>query len=510
MKKALLTVSTVILSGWALSQNPGDLDLTFGINGYAMTDPLVNTGELYWDLLTLSDDKIIKVGYTDDGGDTDILIAKFKSDGTPDSTFAGNGFLVIDLSLGGDEDARGVTELASGQFLVTGYVQTPGSLDAYVMRINADGTIDTSFGTSSGHTKLNTGDNLIAYGKSVIEYGGEIFVGGAAIVGGQSDLFICNLTAGGGIDNSFSTAGYATKDIEGGNDHMMTMDIKTNGSFVFGGYADSSGVSIGYVASLSQFGTPATFGINGAYNVNFGSGIYEVNDLYVDANDNIVLVGDGGTFPDVNGFMMRLTPSGSLDTGFGSNGMVMSDPGATTALFFRGVAETLDGGIVAAGNFDGASKDMYVMLVDSLGDLNGNFGGNGDVIVPFAIQTAAVSTMGCGVQSDGKIVLGGFLESQDFVGANMFMVRLYPYADNSSVSEITKEVITVYPNPASSEFHIANENVEAVELLDMNGKNIMTWVAQNNYPLPTDLNPGMYMIRVKTEQSVGLARIIVK
>lgn len=510
MKKALLTISTVILTGLASAQVPGDLDLTFGVNGYAMTDPIANTSERYWELLTLSNDKIVKVGYTEDGGDTDILVARFLPDGTPDSTFNGNGFLTIDLSLGGDEDARGVCEIASGQLLITGYVQTVASLDAYVMRLNEDGTIDVSFGTASGHSKFNTGDDLIAYGKSVVYSGGEIYVGGAALVGAQSDVFICNLTASGGIDVSFSTSGFATKDIAGGADHMKKMDIMSNGAFVFGGYADSSGVTIGYVASLSQFGTPATFGTNGAYHVNFLNGPNEVNDLYVDANNNVVFAGDEGTYPNINGFVIRLTSAGLLDGTFGSNGMVMSDPGATTALFFRGVKETLDGGIVACGNFDGTSQDLYVMLMEGDGSLNGSFGGNGDVIIPFAISTAAVSLMGCGVQTDGKIVMGGFLASQDFVGDNMFMLRLIPFA-GLGIEEITEQqIVTVYPNPVASEFNISMTDVESVELVDASGKTVQTWGNQHSYSLPTGMTAGVYFLRVRSEQSIGLARIMVK
>ena len=509
MKKTLLTISTVILSGMALAQNPGDLDLNFGIGGYAMSDPIANTGELYWDLITLANDKIVKVGFTDDGGDSDILIARLKPDGTPDSTFATNGFLVIDMSLGGNEDARGVYELASGQLLVTGFVQTMASYDAYVMRVNEDGTIDASFGTAMGHTKLNTGDNLIAYGKSVLEYGGEIFVGGAAINGGQSDLFVCNLTGAGGVDVSFSSGGYALMDLEGGNDHMMSMDVQSNGAFVFGGYADSSGTTIGYVASMSQFGTPTTFGTNGSFHVNFQNGANEVNDLYVDANNNVVFVGDEGTYPNVNGFLMRLTPAGALDVSFANNGLMMSDPGATTALFFRGVTETLDGGIMACGNFDGASQDLYAMLVDDQGSLNGNFGGNGDVIIPFAISTNMVAVMGCGMQSDGKVVVGGYLTSQDFVGENMFAIRIIPFA-GLGIEELATESVTVYPNPVTSEFQVSNENVKSVELLDLSGNLIETWDVQLSYTVPNSLTTGVYLVRVTTENSIGVARIMVK
>lgn len=506
MKTTLLTLGTVLLTGASIAQSPGDLDTDFGISGYTLTDPFANTGEAYWDLITLDDDKIIKVGYTDDGNDTDILISKFQANGLPDSTFGVNGFTAIDLSLGGDEDARGITALPSGQLLVTGFVTVPGALDAYVMRLNADGTVDNAFGTSSGHTKINTGDNLVAYGKTVISDGTNIFVGGAALDGGQSDLFVCKLTQGGGIDNSFSSSGFATVDIEGGNDQLMQMDVKSNGSFVLGGFADSMGVQIGFVADLTQFGTPTG---NTVYHFNPTGGPNEINDLYVNDNNDIIFVGDAGVLPNIDGYIGKLNATLSLDATFGTNGLATSDPGATTALFVRGVAETPDGEIIATGNFAGASNEIYAMLLTANGSFNSNFGGNGDVIIPFAISTTETNAFGCDLQSDGKIIIGGHLESQDFIGTNMFMVRLHLEDPNASLTELKQEKINVYPNPVTGQFQV-DGTATNVELIDVNGRLLQSWEGQSVYVLSPAIASGVYTVKVQTEQSIGLARIIVK
>ncbi|GEM_PF-2696922 len=515
MKKLLLNINLVLLSSlsvtYAVGQNAGDLDTDFGIGGYSVFDPYSNTGELYWDMITLSDDKIIKVGYTDDGGDTDILVAKFQANGLPDSTFGVNGFTTIDLSLGQDEDARGVYEMASGQLLITGYVQTPGSLDGYVMRMNADGTVDNSFGTSSGHTKFNTGDNLVAYGRSVIESGSQIFVGGAAVVGAQLDFVVVKFTIGGGIDAAFSSGGYATMDIAGGNDNMQAMDIKANGSFVFGGTADSMGVLLGVVGSMTQFGTPSTFAGDGSYTFDMGSGLNEVNDLYVDANDNTVFTGDEGLFPNLNGFVTRLTPTGDLDNTFGTNGTLMSDPGATTALYFRSLMETPNGEIVAVGNFDGASQDIYAMMLDQGGSPISEFGGNGDVIVPFAITTNLVTTMAGDVQADGSIIVAGYLESQDFVGENMFMVRLHPLVDDASINELNAISMSTFPNPASHSFEVEGDaDVESVELISLTGQVAQTWEAQEVYTLAENVMNGTYILKITTSKGIAVQRLAVQ
>ena len=91
----------------------------------------------------------------------------------------------------------------------------------------------------------------------------------------------------------------------------------------------------------------------------------------------------------------------------------------------------------------------------------------------------------------------------------MFMVRLYPYEDNSSVFELEKENIHVYPNPVVSEFHV-NEDAINVALIDANGRVLQTWGAASSYQLSPSIASGVYTVRVETEQSIGLARIIVK
>ena len=509
MKKTLLTISTFcfLLIG-AQAQNAGDLDLNFGISGYAMTDPLANTGELYWDLITLSDDKIIKVGFTSNGDDTDILVAKFLEDGSPDLTFGVDGFAVIDLSIGGDEDARGVYELSDGKLLITGYTLGVGSLDGYIMRLNSDGTIDDSFGEANGHTNFNTGDNFLAYGKEIRVIGNEIFVGASALVDGQSDLCVFNFTQAGALDVSFSSSGVATMDINGESDEIFAMDITSNGSFILGGISDSAGYQLGVVAKLSQFGTPTLFGTDGSYTFDLGSGLNEVNDLLVDENDKIVLTGDYGLYPDVNGYVTRLNSDGTLDDSFSTDGTIESDPGVSTAVFFRSIQETSDGGIIAIGNTDGASQEIYAMMLTNTGSLNGDFGGNGDVNIPFSVATVSVATMGGALQSDGAIIIGGYLTSQDFVGENMFMVRLYPLTA-TSVDELVMQTVSVYPNPVSDQFTIQMENIKQVQLISISGQVIRTWGAQAKYYIPEGLTPGVYLLKIEGDKAIGSARIII-
>src|SRR3989338_3536063 len=504
MKKTILTFTAACLLTAVHAQNPGDLDLTFGAAGYAMTDPFALTGEIYWNLIALPDDKIIKVGNTDDGATKDVLVSKFLANGTPDSSFAANGFLRIDLSIGGDEEARGVYALPNGQLLVTGYVQGIGTINGFIMRLNADGTTDNTFGTNSGYSVFNAGDNFIAYGRDIAVISNEIYVGASVLVGGKADIAVFNFSQDGILDISFSSGGSGIMDIDGELDELYSMAVTPGGAFILAGISNYQGVQRGFVASLSQFGTPTTFAGTGSYTFDLGSGTNEVADVLVDANGKIVFTGSGGSYPNVDGFVMRLNSDGTIDNTFATAGTMQSDPGASVALFLRGIIETPEG-YVAVGNVAGASIGLYALYLTPTGGLNSNYGGNGDVNIPFTISVNSLGAMGGVVQSNGAIVIGGYLTSQDFVGENMFMVRLLP--DNASVAEITVDEVRVYPNPINDQFALQMEDVKRVEMVSIHGKVVASWDAQAAYSIPNGTPPGAYFIRVEGVNSTGTARV---
>jgi len=498
-----------IFSSEVNAQSPGDLDITFGTTGYTLANPVVNTSEYYWDIITLSDDKIVMAGYTQDKGDSDIIIAKFEANGSPDLSFAESGFAVIDLTVGGDEEARGVFELPDGELLVTGFKQFAQGYDGFIMRLRADGSIDDSFGTLNGHTTFNTGNNQLAYGRAIRTIDNEIFVGATAIVNGQSDLCVFNFTQNGILDVSFSTAGVAVMDIHGETDELFTMDITSNGSFILGGFAQHFDTREGVVAKLSQFGTPAVFGTDGAYSFHMGSVANEVFDLFVDADDKIVFVGNHGIAPNVDGFVKRLNADGTLDETFASGGTITSDPGATTSLFFRSVEETADGGIVAIGNTDGAVQEIYAMMLTSSGNLNSAFGGNGDAAVPSSVVTNTLVSVGGALQSNGAVIVGGHLRGGAFADENMFLLRLVPIASQTSITELSNQSVTVFPNPVTDRFSVEMENVNHVQLISMVGKVVASWNVQSSYTIPSNVSPGIYLLNIESDNGLGVARIVV-
>jgi uncharacterized delta-60 repeat protein len=130
----------------------GDLDTAFSSDGLATTD-FASSADVAFDLFIGTKNKITVAGRVNIGGQNDLGIARLLSTGSLDPTFSSDGKTNIDISGGSGEGTLGVgasagpdckSILASGTTLGT-------NTDWALARVNADGTLDTSF---SGDGKL--------------------------------------------------------------------------------------------------------------------------------------------------------------------------------------------------------------------------------------------------------------------------------------------------------------------------------------------------------------------
>lgn len=512
MKKLLLTASVFTAMLSANAQMPGEIDSTFGIDGTIYNDFIPNTGEFWWDMIVLNDDKLMKIGYEDDGNNKNVAVAKFKQNGSPDSTFANNGILSIDIGLGLAEEGRGLYEMDNGQILITGFRVNANlqAINGFLMRLDSDGTIDDTFGsTNPGITEFNAGDNSVAFGRSIKIVANEIYVGASARFGGQSDMVLYNFLMDGTIDNSFASGGFAQVDINGEDDLLISLEVTSNGRFVLGGTADLAGNYQASITVLSSFGTPTSFGNQ---TIDFGLVRSEIRDIYIDANDYVYACGSQGIAPDIDGFVVRYKNdfSGDLDDTWGSAGIVESNPGATIEMQFWNVMPVWDGGIVVTGNLEGAAREHYAMMLTATGDFQTEFDG-GDVYLPLAINTVALSALCAGTQSDGSIIIGGNLQSQDFIGSNGVMLRLAPYKDVTGITELASQSLQVFPNPVINSFQLDLENIQSVQLISLEGRVVAAWNSEENaYVLPSNVNSGVYILQVQALNAFGTTRIVVQ
>jgi uncharacterized delta-60 repeat protein len=167
------------------------------------------------------------------------------------------------------------------------------------------------------------------------------------------------------------------------------------------------------VARLTSSGElDPTFSTDGKRTVSFGTtGDDYANDVAIQPNGMIVVVGSAGTGSSHGFGVVRLTTSGALDPTFGANGKVLTTFDVPYAYAF-GVAIEADAGIVVAGATElPAAREVcggraaIVRYLPS-GALDPSFGHNG-VASPTLAGSISESPNDVALQADGKIVIAG-------------------------------------------------------------------------------------------------------
>jgi uncharacterized delta-60 repeat protein len=183
----LIPVLLTMMLGIAYAA-PGDLDTTFGTNGVATYDSgNVDHG---WTVLLQPDGKIVVPGVTFNGTDGDVLVLRYNSDGTLDTTFGTNGVATYDS---GNVDHAWWTAILQpdGKIVVPGVTFNGTDDDVLVLRYNSDGTLDTTFGTN-GVATYDSG-NVDEGRTAILQPDGKIVVPGVTFNGTDYDLLVVRL-----------------------------------------------------------------------------------------------------------------------------------------------------------------------------------------------------------------------------------------------------------------------------------------------------------------------------
>jgi len=336
---------------------------------------------------TTNDGGYIVAGYTYSysAGDGDVYVAKFQSDGTLDPNFGNNGIVVI----GGADDEEGTSIIATtdGGYLVVGSTSTytTGDYDMYIIKLDALGNLDTTFG-NNGTTVIGGNGIDYAYDVKQTADGGYIIVGDTNSYGaGNYDAYIVKLTSTGQLDNNFGTNG--TLVVGGADyDYARTVIQTTQGDYLVAGYSanNSAGGSDMYIIKFDSHGNlDNNFGLNGAITI---GGVDEdfANDLIQTNDGRFVAVGVTESYGagDYDMYIVKFDSHGNLDNNFGNNGTFTI--GGQHEDFARAVHETSTGDLIITGytdSFGAGFYDMYVVKLDHRGQLYTSFGNNGTLTI---------------------------------------------------------------------------------------------------------------------------------
>ncbi|MDH6496884.1 MULTISPECIES: DUF11 domain-containing protein [unclassified Streptomyces] len=322
---------------WALTRHNADgtPDTGFGTGGTVTTAVNNMDPDLQWSeanaVALQPDGRIVVAGYSARGYEDCcwFTVARYNSDGSLDNTFSGDGRFFADIA--GPTEARDVAVDASGRIVAAGY----SGGEVAVVRLNADGTPDTTFGgdgtvTADPSASLEEGGDARAL---VLQPDGKIVVGGQ-VGSTRFDFLLMRFNTNGSVDTGFDGDGIVRTDF-GDYESVEGLALQSDGKIVAAG-GDS-------LARYNPSGSLDTGFDGDGKVVPAGIGVWDV--ALQPGDGRIVLAGDAGPAGDFA--VRRYNPDGSQDSGFGTGGTATADFGGSD--FARAVAVQSDGRIVAAG-----------------------------------------------------------------------------------------------------------------------------------------------------------------
>lgn len=174
--------------------------------------------------------------------DIGFALTRINPDGSTDFGFGSGGKQITSFFDAGAK-ANGVVVQPDGRFVVAGTASDsatrPVATDFALARYNSDGSLDSSFGIG-GESSVPFADSATEQANAlVLAPDGKIIVAGAAFrtFATPPDFALRRYNADGSIDTSFGTDGVITTDIAGGTDHAQAVALQADGKIVAAGRA---------------------------------------------------------------------------------------------------------------------------------------------------------------------------------------------------------------------------------------------------------------------------------
>ena len=295
---------------------------------------------------TQSDGKLVMAGHRFTEGVSRAVLARFNTDGTPDTTFGTNG--VVDSPAGADDAFYSLAVAPDNSLYASG--RSGG--DFVIAHFTANGAPDAAFGTA-GRTVTNFDD--IGGGTDDSAYGLALGPNGTIVVGGGAGgaFAFARYTSTGALDTSFGNGGRRRFDVGISNTAIASVAVQSDGRIIVTGGGGVGGSQV-LVTRLLASGEPD---LNFANNVIVLAvpGLEARTDLgETDRTQGLAVQGDdkilianrtpGGDFG-----IVRLNPNGTLDTTFGTGGLATADFGGDDDADWVNVQGGGSGEILAVG-----------------------------------------------------------------------------------------------------------------------------------------------------------------
>ena len=351
------------------------------------------------------------------GGDTP------RSPGDLDQSFGDQGRSFFAVGEYGAVATASVLQ-ADNKIVLAGYTffggQPTGNEDFVVVRLNANGTLDTTFGSGGiARTPIDLRLRGLDHANDVaLGPGGTITVAGRSeTASGGWAMSLVRYTSSGSLDPTFDGDGIWTLDLTNGADFARSVAIQPDGKAVAAGSS--------YAPPTPWPGwTVLRLNLDGSFDSTFdadGIAVTAVGDpAQGDKAEEVEILGNGRllvggvadeSYPTMRDFTIaRYMPDGSLDSTFGNDGVVVTLGGRSDQVTDLEVLP--DGRLILAGDargYDPYDAEFRIARYLASGQIDSSFGTGGIVLLRFP-GTWFSNLESVAVQADGKLVAGGRAE----------------------------------------------------------------------------------------------------
>jgi uncharacterized delta-60 repeat protein len=345
----------------------GSLDTTFGNGGEVVTPlSLTSPADHVAEVVVQPDGKILVVvsyaplGSQDDGF---VSLLRFNADGSLDTSF-GKGGQTRQIELPGQQNGAVVSNALAGAIVQPDgkIVVAAGAWSLDLVRLNKDGSIDTSFGSGHNGSVMTA---FTGYGTNplALQPDGKIVLTGTV----SGVLALTRFNADGSADKTFGSAGVVHTTLVANG--IAGVVLQQGGKIVVGG---NGGTQNDFF--LMRFNTNGsldkTFGTGGQAFTDFG-GDGTARSIVIDSAGRIVLAGYSANFrPNPHIYVARYSANGQLDTHFGGRGRLIAYFTDFNSLFSNGGGGTAlmlqpQGALVVAGTkFLTAANSVVIGLTE--------------------------------------------------------------------------------------------------------------------------------------------------
>ncbi len=425
------------------------------------------------------DGKVIVVGdfnHYNNVGENHIL--RLNSDGSKDSTFnVGSGFL---WGTGNGTRTTAIAQQFDEKIVVGGLFDSyNGTSVNNLIRLNTDGSIDTSFNNNSGLGWVNL-VTILSDGKMLVYGLGNGFV-----------YQILRLNQDGTIDPSFSSTAVF-------DSFISSIKVQSDGKIlVVGSFSTFNSITANCIVRLNPDGTLDNTFVSGSGFIDF---FRNIRTLAVQQDGKIIV---GGRFTSYNGTsnlknFIRLNTDGTIDPSFNIgtsfNSMVSS-------IVIDSGGRILVGGFFTS--YNGTSCNRLIRLFD-----------DGTVDSQFNTGTGFNSSTLLGIQElqDTKIMAVGGFSNYNGVDAKQ-IIRLRGNSVLGTINNSRVDKMTLYSNPTKDILQVKLDDLTIVKsytVFDSTGKEIKSKTTSNfsNKIDVTDLSKGIYLPEVETNQGQFVEKFI--